>query len=240
MSTHWLIGVDEVGRGALAGPLVVAAFAAPVMHLFEEDSFFVDLRDSKRLQASRREKVDAALRSDPRVLCVTASVSHTVIDRVGISAAGTLAVQRLLRRLVHHSLFPISSSLVLLDGGLTAPAAYRQMTIIRGDAQLAPIAAASILAKLHRDRFMHRQHQRFPQYGFDQNVGYGTRTHYAALRRHGPSPLHRRSFRLSREHPACYPVSRSLPAYTRRCWIGNESASRGQESRRVPRISSIR
>ena len=183
-----MIGVDEVGRGALAGPLVVAAVAVPN---YGGETSIVKVRDSKQLKPRAREEVTEALRAHPDVRIALARITPGMVDHLGMTAAGRIAVWRALEALGNLRAF------VFLDGGLAAPERFSQLTIIRGDVQLPVIAAASIVAKVHRDSFMQRQHNRFPKYGFDKHVGYGTRAHYAALRRHGPSPIHRRSFRLA-------------------------------------------
>lgn len=193
MAYRWVIGVDEVGRGALAGPLVVAAVAAPAHSKWLIANS--KLPDSKQLTSSRREDAVKIFRIQPELHCAIVAVSHRAIDRFGMTNAGKMAVRRVLQKMSHSLSAIRHSPLLLLDGGLSAPQEYRQLTVIRGDEQLPIIAAASIIAKVHRDRHMRRQHRRFPQYGFDAHVGYGTRTHYRALRRFGPSPIHRLSFR---------------------------------------------
>jgi len=187
MSQRWVIGIDEVGRGALAGPLVVAAV---VMRTKRE------LKDSKQLSAKQRDKVLQEMQSIESFFSATALVSSALLDRYGMTASGVLAVDAVLRSI--RRLLPDNSRpFVLLDGGLRASGEYPQVTVIRGDAQLTVIAAASIVAKEYRDRLMRQEHQRFPQYGFDAHVGYGTKRHYKALSRHGPSVIHRKSFRLT-------------------------------------------
>ena len=116
------------------------------------------------------------------------SVGPRIIDRIGIQVAAEFAAAKAFLRLA------IPSRLVLLDGSLYLPNEYRQCTIIKGDEQIPLIAAASILAKVTRDRFMERQHARFPEYGFAAHKGYGTRAHYQALRRYGSCVLHRQTF----------------------------------------------
>lgn len=193
-SNKWIVGIDEVGRGALAGPLTVAAVAASV-----DSPWFIansQLPDSKRLTAHRREQIASDLRRQPNVFSSVVSIDHQTIDRVGITEAARVGVRRALLKLSYPLVAMGYNPLVLLDGGLAAPAAYRQLTVVRGDAQLPIIAAASIFAKVHRDRHMIRQHRRFPRYRFDLHKGYGTRVHFLSLRLYGPSLLHRRTFRL--------------------------------------------
>ncbi|OHA48247.1 MAG: hypothetical protein A2991_02695 [Candidatus Terrybacteria bacterium RIFCSPLOWO2_01_FULL_58_14] len=192
MGKRFFIGVDEVGRGALAGPLVVAAVAfqgsPPRVPLWNAE-------DSKALTASRREVIAEQLRAHSRVRYALAGVGNRTIDQIGIGKAASLAVSAALTKI--QRTIGAAVPFVLLDGGLVAPAHFSQLTVIYGDVQLAVIAAASIIAKVHRDRLMEAQHEYFPQYHFAAHKGYGTAGHYAALRRHGPSPLHRRTFRLA-------------------------------------------
>lgn len=185
---RWHIGVDEVGRGPLAGPVAVGVFAVPEktdMHVFS------GIKDSKALSPKQRETWCHTLTALPGARYAVSFVRASVIDRVGIVVAIGTALARALGKL---SIDPIHSS-VLLDGGLYAPDAYaRQKTIVRGDTSEPLIAAASIIAKVARDRVMVRADTRYPLYGFAAHKGYGTHAHVVALQRHGFSPLHRRTF----------------------------------------------
>lgn len=195
MKHRWIIGVDEVGRGALAGPLTVGAVAAPLSGRFADwqSGELLTLRDSKMLSSHRREILSELLHAHPHLRATIGSISHRVIDRVGMTAAAMRAVRDALYRLPPELL---SDAIIFLDGGLIAPLPLSQMTIIHADATMPIVSAASVVAKVHRDGIMVRQHRRFPEYGFDRHKGYGTAGHYEALRIHGPSPIHRLSFRL--------------------------------------------
>lgn len=188
---RYLVGVDEVGRGPLAGPLCVGAC---LMKARAARSFLRGIKDSKQLSHKERLRWRQALvRAASAESCrlSTALVGERSIDRDGLAAALTRAVCRALRRL---GVAP-ESCRVLLDGGIRAPRTFPfQETIIGGDESVPLIAAASIIAKVRRDRHMIRLAKQFPQYGFERHKGYGTKEHYAALRRHGLSPVHRRSF----------------------------------------------
>ena len=189
----WLIGVDEVGRGPLAGPVTVCAGKSGSLPFGTGP-----VRDSKALSAKQREvklKEFKNLRGQGSLEWRIASVSARVIDERGIVSAVHLAIVRALRALVsQHQMLP-SRCEVLLDGGLRAPREYtNQRTIIRGDATVPIIAAASIIAKVHRDRLMIRLAARHPSWGFDKHKGYGTRLHYSRIKKHGLSHIHRRSF----------------------------------------------
>lgn len=181
-----LAGVDEAGRGPLAGPVVAAAVVLPRGILIE------GVFDSKCLDPARREKLDGMIRS----LAVDYGIGvihNDVIDRVNILQATRLAVK--------HALLALKTSpdFLLIDGLEIPNLGIPQMAIVRGDSLCYSIAAASILAKVERDRLMMRYHQSFPQYGFNSHKGYGTRAHLDRIRLHGPCAIHRRTFKGVRE-----------------------------------------
>jgi ribonuclease HII len=171
-------GIDEVGRGPLAGPVVAAAviLRRPVD----------GIRDSKLLTAAARERLAARIRADAFVGIGAASVAE--IERLNILGATFLAMQRAVRRL------PVRPSRCLVDGNRSPPLDAPVACVIGGDALIAEIGAASILAKVTRDRLMARLAARWPGYGFERNMGYGTAQHLDGLRRRGPCPHHRRGF----------------------------------------------
>jgi ribonuclease HII len=176
-----LCGVDEAGRGPLAGPVVAAAVILDPAHPIE------GLADSKQLSARRREELAAAIRARAQAWAV-ASASVEEIDALNILQATLLAMRRAVARLA------VAPQLVLVDG-LHCPALDAPTRgVVRGDATVAGISAASILAKVARDAEMQVLHGRHPQYGFDRHKGYPTAAHLAALRAHGVSAAHRRSF----------------------------------------------
>jgi len=174
-------GVDEAGRGPLAGPVYAAAVildaALPV----------AGLADSKKLTPRRREALALEIRSRA-VAWAVASASVEEIDTLNILQASLLAMRRAVEQLA------VTPGQVLVDGLHRPRLAVPVRAIVRGDATVAEIAAASILAKVARDREMLSLHQRHPQYGFDRHKGYPTRAHLAALLEHGVSIVHRRSF----------------------------------------------
>lgn len=189
MRIRYLIGIDEAGRGPLAGPVSVAAVLIPAAF---NEFFFQGIRDSKKLSPKMRDLWYAKLLKREGGLLWSASFSsHRIIDRKGITKAVSQALERCL------SAFPVDPGecRVFLDAGLRAPQAFvRQESIIRGDEQVPLIAAASIIAKVRRDRHMTALARRFPQYGFEVHKGYGTRAHQEALREHGLSEIHRTTF----------------------------------------------
>lgn len=174
-------GVDEAGRGPLAGPVVAAAV------ILDPDRPIAGLADSKKISARRREQLFDAIRERALGYAI-AEASVAEIDRVNILQATLLAMQRAVAALAP------APRAVLVDGNrlpvLTVPA----QAVVRGDARVAQISAASILAKVHRDRWCLDADERWPAYGFSAHKGYGTAAHLAALAQHGPCPLHRRSF----------------------------------------------
>lgn len=174
-------GVDEAGRGPLAGPVVAAAV------ILDPDLPIDGLDDSKALSAARREELAAAIRARSHAWALgLASVEE--IDRLNILQATLLAMQRAVQGL------SVAPQLALVDGNQAPRLACRVETVVRGDALVPAISAASILAKVERDALMRALDSDFPQYGFAGHKGYPTTAHLAALARHGVSPAHRRSF----------------------------------------------
>lgn len=177
-----LAGVDEAGRGPLAGPVFAAAVILNPAHPIAE------LTDSKKLSAKRRDELALQIKEHALAWCI-ASASTAEIDQINILQATMLAMQRACEQL------PIQADFILIDGnrvpdGLTIPA----RAVIKGDAQVAAISAASILAKTARDAACLVMHEHYPLYAFDQHKGYGTKLHLERLNEHGPCPEHRRSF----------------------------------------------
>jgi ribonuclease HII len=176
-----MAGVDEAGRGPLAGPVVAAAVILDDLHPIH------GLADSKKLSEKRREKLFDEIRA--KALCFSiAQASVEEIDTLNILQATLLAMKRAVEGL------RLKPQLVLVDGNRLPKLDILAEAIVQGDAKVKAISAASILAKVHRDRLCATMHQEFPSYGFDQHKGYGTKQHLDALNAHGATPLHRRSF----------------------------------------------
>jgi len=176
-----MAGVDEAGRGPLAGPVVAAAVILDDLHPIH------GLADSKKLSERRREKLFDEIRA--KALCFSiAQASVEEIDTLNILQATLLAMKRAVESL------RLKPHMVLVDGNRLPKLDILAQAIVQGDAKVKAISAASILAKVHRDRLCGAMHQEFPQYGFDQHKGYGTKQHLAALNTHGATPSHRRSF----------------------------------------------
>ena len=174
-------GVDEAGRGPLAGPVVAAAV------ILDELRPIKGLADSKKLTAARREHLFDEIRANALCFAI-AEATVEEIDRLNILQATMLAMQRAVQGL------RLRPAKVLVDGNRLPALDIRAEAIVRGDALVQSISAASILAKVHRDRWCQDFHLEYPQYGFDGHKGYGTARHMAALQLHGACPQHRRSF----------------------------------------------
>lgn len=193
--TKFICGVDEVGRGPIAGPVTVGL----VMYERKHERLFKDipLRDSKKLSPQKRRLIYSQMKvwkKEGRVFFTTASVSAKKIDGIGIAQAIRDCIAKVFHKIEHLEVEPLTIS-VKLDGGLYAPEQFvYQETIVRGDAKERSIALASIVAKVTRDSYMERQSEFYPEYGFEQHKGYGTKDHYKALKKHGKTRLHRQSF----------------------------------------------
>jgi len=174
-------GVDEAGRGPLAGPVVAAAV------ILDDLRPIAGLADSKALTAARRERLYDEIRAKA-LCCSIAEASVEEIDQLNILQATMLAMRRAVMGL------RLKPAMVLVDGNRIPVLDIPAEAIVRGDALVPSISAASILAKVHRDRWCAQVHEQFPQYGFAGHKGYGTASHMAALREHGACIHHRRSF----------------------------------------------
>ncbi len=176
-----IAGVDEVGRGCLAGPVVAAAV------VLDQDADFQGLRDSKMLTPKARERWAHRLQQEVRAWSVGKADAGEV-DRLNVLEATCLAMQRAVRALSERP------DLLLVDAIELPSLDLPQGSLVRGDERVMSIAAASVIAKVHRDHFMSGMDASFPRYGFLRNKGYGTLEHRRAVRRWGPCELHRRSF----------------------------------------------
>jgi ribonuclease HII len=175
-------GVDEAGRGPLAGPVVAAAVVLP-------DGFTLDgLTDSKKVTAAKREKLYATLTTTAVILWAAAEATAAEIDRLNILRATHLAMARAIDAL------PERPDHALVDGLPVRGLSVDHTALVAGDSLSLSIAAASIIAKVTRDRLMVELDVEYPQYGFARHKGYGVREHLEALRQYGPCPVHRRSF----------------------------------------------
>ncbi len=177
-----IAGVDEAGRGPLAGPVVAAAAILP--HRFRHKT----LRDSKQLTALQRDRIFNELTAHDSIHWAVSIVGVEEIERINILRATHAAMRRAVEQL------PSPPDHVLIDGLPVRPFPIEQTALVKGDALSLSIAAASVIAKVTRDRLMLDYDREYPAYGFAQHKGYGTALHLTRLRQHGPCPIHRRTF----------------------------------------------
>ncbi len=185
-------GLDEVGRGPLAGPVVAACVILPL------DGICSIFKDSKSINSSRREQLSATLTAIGAIVGI-GSACPREIEQINILQAALLAMQRALEDCARKNDGRLPDYL-LVDGTYQVPSMLPQRTLVKGESKSASIAAASIAAKVVRDRLMADAHRLYPHYGFHRHQGYPTQAHRQAINRYGPCPFHRRTFRGVREH----------------------------------------
>ncbi|MCB0422771.1 MAG: ribonuclease HII [Bdellovibrionales bacterium] len=187
-----VVGVDEVGRGCLAGPVYASAV------IIDEKKSFKEYTDSKALSARRREDLAEQIQRDHRVGIGFATVEE--ITAINILQASLLAMSRAIAELKLSS-SEWERTLVLVDGHQKIPqvSLEKQIPLIKGDLRAEPVAAASIVAKVTRDRLLTEMSQNYPEYGFEKHKGYCTAAHKEAIAKHGPTPVHRPTFAGVRE-----------------------------------------
>lgn len=183
MGFRYIAGVDEAGRGPLAGPVVAAAVILPADYRHDL------INDSKQLTVLQREQLFVEIKNSA-ISYAVGIVGWKDIDKMGILNASKLAMRRAVLKLTPSPDFILTDAVPLNITNIP------QKAIIKGDSTVLCIAAASILAKVYRDRLMQKYHQKYPQYGFNQHMGYATEIHLKAIREHGPCLIHRRSFKL--------------------------------------------
>ncbi len=199
-----IAGIDEAGRGPLAGPVVAAAvnFKLEILNLKSNKNFRL-LNDSKKLTVKQREEIYDFLVNCPEVSWGVGIVSEKIIDKINILEATKLAMNKAISVLVKKNKSgkefydrekPYHNYFLLLDGNFTLDLDVMQKAIVKGDAKVFSIAAASIIAKVTRDRIMNKYHKKYPQYGFAQHKGYGTAAHFASIEKFGPCKIHRKTF----------------------------------------------
>lgn len=181
--THFPVvcGIDEAGRGPLAGDVYAAAV------IFDDDTVIEGINDSKKLSEKKREKLYDEIISKARAYCIaTASIEE--IEKINILNAAMLAMKRAYEGL------GLDADIALIDGNKTPDLPCKAHAVVKGDATSQSIAAASILAKVARDRYMITLDEKYPQYQFSKHKGYGTKLHYQMIKEHGISEVHRKSF----------------------------------------------
>ena len=178
-----IVGLDEVGRGSLSGPVVAAAV------MFKNSKFqFPKVKDSKQLSEKKREEFYKLFIKHPRIKWGTGRVSEKVIDRINILEATKLAMKKAIKKLNKKPDY------LIIDGNFKTNLPLLQKSIIKGDEKVFSCAAASIIAKVFRDRIMKRYDKKYPQYGFAQHKGYPTKKHVKLLKKYGRCDIHRNSF----------------------------------------------
>ena len=180
---RYIAGVDEVGRGPLAGPVVCASVVMPL----DAERLVVGVDDSKKLSAKKREELAEKIKAVALAYKIV-EIDEGVIDEINILQATRLGMKRAIEEL------NISPDVVLTDGNMTLNIPHPQQSVIHGDALSYSIGAASIIAKVHRDKKMVDFAQTYPDYGFEKNKGYGTAEHIKGIKEKGLCPIHRRSF----------------------------------------------
>jgi ribonuclease HII len=186
----FVAGLDEVGRGPLAGP--VLACAVVVLQFPILNFKFSEVKDSKKLTPEKREELYKILIKHPQIKYGIGQVSEKIIDKINIFEATKLAMQKSLENL------DCRPDCMILDGNFEIKSDIPQKSIIKGGTKVFSVACASIIAKVTRDRMMKKLHKKYPEYGFDKHKGYGTALHFEMLKKYGPCKIHRKSF---------YPVS---------------------------------
>lgn len=176
-----ICGVDEAGRGPLAGPVFASAVILP------RGLIIPGLNDSKKISEKKRDELFDLI-CEKALAWGIGQASVEEIEKNNILNATYLAMNRAIE------MMPLQPELALIDGNRSAGIVFPCRTVIKGDAQCADIAAASILAKVSRDRLMYSIAEKYPEYGFEKHKGYGTKAHYDAIREYGPCPIHRLSF----------------------------------------------
>lgn len=180
--SKFIIGIDEVGRGSWAGPLVVSAV------LLNDE--VEGLNDSKVLSFKRRSQLDSLIRQKTNLIAI-AEVSSQIIDEIGLTKAITLAMSKAVQ-----DLKTINYNKIIIDGNYNfLPNFERVETLIKADSKIPAVMAASITAKVYRDNLMIKMAAKYPDYGFESNFGYGTKQHIEALSKHGPTSIHRLSYK---------------------------------------------
>lgn len=187
-----VVGLDEAGRGPLAGPVVAAAVTvlpgSGNMRLAQK----LRLRDSKKLSVKKREELAGILTNHPAIRWEISRVSEKTIDRINVLQATRLAMKKAVERLARKK---PGIDFLILDGNMKIDSPVAQKSIVKADEKVFSCAAASIIAKTARDGIMARMHKKHPCYGFDRHKGYPTKLHLAMIQKHGPCRIHRKSFK---------------------------------------------
>lgn len=194
-NVKYIIGVDEVGRGPLAGPVVLAAVCIP--YGLRIQTKLGKLKDCKKLLPKKREEWANYLKSHPQVKYELSRIYPRGIEKLNISRAANRAAHRACLRLISGNRLKFGEFKIYLDGGLyprSDKVSLISQTVVRGDEKFTAVKIASILAKVQRDNYMVRLAKKYPEYGFEEHKGYATKKHRKAIIKHGPSEMHRLTF----------------------------------------------
>lgn len=192
----YIIGCDEVGRGSLAGPVVAGAVLFKINDLVSQIKpvWFKEIADSKKLSAKSRLSLDSLIRQSVQGFSL-GKVSHSEVDKINIHNASLLAMHKAVQEILKISGIDVDKVLVCVDGRFEIPKLHMaQEAVVDGDNLIFSVSAASIVAKVYRDNLMMKLDEKFPGYDFGKHKGYGTQLHIKALRKHGLSSIHRKSF----------------------------------------------
>lgn len=202
----FVIGIDEAGRGPLAGPVIASALAMTKSKVESlklkagdsptENDLLLDVKDSKKLSPKKREKLFELLTQNPDIKYGVGIVSEKIIDKENILQATLMAMKMAVENLMEkEQQINSQNSVILIDGkNIIENLDFDQHSIINGDNKVWSIAAASIIAKVTRDRIMQKYHKKYPQYCFDKHKGYGTKLHFEMIAKYGQCEIHRKSF----------------------------------------------
>lgn len=196
---NFVIGIDEAGRGPLAGPVVAAALFLSSdfnFHTTKNQKEFLKIRDSKKITPKGREKLFDFLIENKDIRYGIGIVDEKIIDQKNILQATFIAMKKAIEDLSNKEpKINMQNSIVLIDGrDILENIDLNQKSIIGGDGKVWSIAAASIIAKVTRDKIMEKYHEKYPQYQFDKHKGYGTKLHFELIKKHGPCEIHRKTF----------------------------------------------
>ncbi len=183
----YIIGLDEAGRGPLAGPVTAAAV------YYRGKDVIMGVNDSKKISPKKREELSFKLTNHPCVMWGLGIVSSREIDKINILEASKLAMEKALLDL--EAKYNIKADYLILDGKMSLNIPVNQISIIKADEKVFSCSAASIIAKVARDKIMLKMDKKYPQYLFEKHKGYGTKLHLEAIKKYGPCPIHRRSFK---------------------------------------------
>jgi ribonuclease HII len=185
-----VVGLDEAGRGPLAGPVVASGLCVAAKEI-NKDLFRI-IRDSKKLSPTQREVAFGTLLKESKIVFGIGIVSEKIIDKINIFEATKLAMERAVADLSKK--IGKKPDMILIDGKHTINLPIEQEAIVKADDKIFSCSAASIIAKVTRDRLMDKLHKKYPQYGFSKHKGYGTKMHFQMIKKYGPCKIHRKSF----------------------------------------------